>query len=87
MYEYVIYCINIFIIVLEVIVLLYLIQTVVHLGSFLRKLTYMLVIPVLDPVQRIMKRSVMNHFSLDLSPYILLILLCYLERVCAYLLS
>lgn len=87
MYEYILYCMDIFFVVLEVIVLLYLIQTVVYLGSFLRRVTFMLVAPILEPMQRLVRHSVMNNFSIDLSPYILLIFLYYLERVCDYLLS
>lgn len=87
MYEYIIYCMGIFFVVLEIIVLLYMIQTIVDFGDIVRKYTIILVAPVLLPMQRLVRRSVMNTFSLDLSPYILLIVLYYLERICDYLIS
>lgn len=87
MYEYIIYCMGIFFVVLEIIVLLYMIQTIVDFGDIVRKYTIILVAPILLPMQKLVRRSVMNTFSLDLSPYILLILLYYLERICDYLIS
>lgn len=87
MYEYIIYCMGIFFVVLEVIVLLYVLQTIVDLGYHVRKFTVILVAPILLPMQKLVRRSVMNTFSMDLSPYILLIVLYYLERICNYLIS
>lgn len=87
MYRYIVYCMGIFVIVLKAIVLMYLIQTVIPMGNFIRRWTLILVAPILEPMQRLVRHSVMNHFSLDLSPYILLVLLGYLARVCDYLIS
>lgn len=87
MYLSVVYSLEIFFIVLEVIVLLYLIQKMFDFGLQVRKLTLILVAPILQPMQKIVKHSIMNTFSMDLSPYILIVILSYLERVCRYLLQ
>lgn len=87
MVEYVIYCMGIFFIVLEVIVLIYMLQSIINMGRYARLVTLILVEPILSPMQRLVKHSVMNTFSLDLSPYILLVILYYLGKVCDYLLS
>ena len=87
MYQSVVYSLEIFFIVLEVIVLLYLIQKMFDFGLQVRKMTLILVAPILQPMQKIVKHSIMNTFSMDLSPYILIVILSYLERVCRYLLQ
>lgn len=84
---YIIYCMGIFFIVLEVIVLIYMLQSFIDMGHYVRLVTLILVEPVLSPMQKLVRHSVMNTFSLDLSPYILLIILYYLGKVCDYLLS
>lgn len=87
MVHYIVYCMDIFFIVLECLVVLFLIQSFFPLPQKVRIFFLMMVSPILFPMQKIMKRSMMNTFSLDLSPYIILIALSYLERVCSYLLS
>ena len=71
MYQYIVYSLEIFFIVLEVIVLLYLIQKMFDFGLQVRRITLILVAPILQPMQRMVKHSVMNTFSVDLSPYLL----------------
>ncbi len=87
MYRYILYCTNIFAIVLEVIVLIYMMQGIFRFGPKLRYFLLMLVSPVLVPMQKMVRRSILNTFTIDLSPYVLLIVLVYLEQVCAYLLQ
>jgi uncharacterized protein YggT (Ycf19 family) len=78
---------GIFFVVLEIIVLFYIVQGIFDLGSFCRRASIILVAPILSPMQKLVRRSVMNTFTLDLSPYILLIVLYYLERICDYLIA
>lgn len=85
MLQYIAYCMGIFFVVLEIIVLFYVFQTMIDMGTFMRKLSLFMAAPVLQPVQALVRRSVMNTFSVDLSPYILLIILFYLEQLCNYL--
>ncbi|MCD7825780.1 MAG: YggT family protein [Clostridiaceae bacterium] len=85
MYQYLLYCFNIFFLVLEVIVLVYLVQDLLRLGPKVRYFLLMLISPMLFPMRNLVKHSILNTFSMDLSPYILLIILAYLERVCTYL--
>ena len=86
MVAYVIYCLQLFFTVLEVIVLLYMIQTVLNMGIHIQRFLLMLMYPMLYPMQRLVKHSVLGTFSVDLSPYILLVVLNYLGNICSYLL-
>lgn len=87
MVYYIIYCMEIFFIVLECLVVLFLVQSFFPLSQKVRIFFLMMVSPILFPMQKIMKYSMMNTFSIDLSPYVILIILSYLERVCSYFLS
>ena len=86
MIAYVIYCLQVFFTVLEVIVLLYMIQSVLYMGIHIQRFMLMLAYPMLHPMQRLVKHSVLGTFSVDLSPYILLVALNYLGNICNYLL-
>ncbi len=87
MFSYIVYCLSIFLIVLEVIVLFFLLQSIIYMGQRMKKFSFMLIAPMLFPMQRLVQKSVMNTFSVDLSPYLILIVLFYLEKFCGYLLS
>lgn len=87
MFTYVVYCFQIFFVVLEVIVLLYMIQSLFYMGELVNFFLVMLMYPMLYPVQKLMKCSVLGTFSVDLSPYILLVILNYLGNMCDYLLK
>lgn len=87
MVHYIIYCMEIFFIVLECLAVLFLVQSFFPLSQKVRLFFLMMVSPILFPMQKIMKHSMMNTFSIDLSPYVILIILSYLERVCSYFLS
>ena len=87
MFAYVIYCFQIFFAVLEVIVVLYMIQTILNMGAHIQWFLLMLMYPMLHPMQRLIKHSVLGTFSVDLSPYILLVILNYLGNICSYLLK
>lgn len=87
MVHYIIYCMEIFFIVLECLVVLFLVQSFFPLSQKVRLFFLMMVSPILFPMQKIMKHSMMNTFSIDLSPYVILNILSYLERVCSYFLS
>lgn len=85
MLTYVLYCLNIFFTVLEVIVLVYMVQTLIPMGEFLRRFLLMLMYPMLYPMQKLLRHSVLSTFSIDLSPYVILIILNYLGLLCTYL--
>ena len=87
MFTYVVYCFQIFFVVLEVIVLLYMIQSLFYMGELVNYFLVMLMYPMLYPVQKLMRCSVLGTFSVDLSPYILLVILNYLGNMCDYLLK
>lgn len=87
MYHYIVYCFGIFFVVLECIVFFYVLQTMINMGEMVRKAALFLVAPILQPMQGLVRHSIMNTFSMDLSPYFLMIVLFYLERLCNYLLA
>ena len=87
MAAYVIYCLQLFFAVLEVIVLLYMIQSILNMGIRIQRFLLMLMYPMLYPMQGLVKHSVLGTFSIDLSPYILLVVLNYLGNICSYLLN
>lgn len=87
MVSYIAYCMGIFFTILELIVLLYLIQSFLYLGKWIQRLTLFLVIPILVPMRILVSKSILNTFTLDLSPYILFVILFYLNNICDYLLA
>ena len=87
MVQYLLYCFRIFFVVLEVILILYMLQGFFHMGRAVKMFFIMLVYPMLAPMQRIFRYSILNTFSIDLSPYVTLILLNYLYYVCSMLLE
>lgn len=87
MFVYITYCVQIFFTVLEVIVLLYMIQSIFYMGPHIQRFLLMLMYPMLYPMQKLLGHSVLGTFSIDLSPYILLVILNYLGNICSYLLK
>ena len=87
MVQYWIYCFSIFFVVLEVILILYMLQSFFYMGYFVRMFLVMLVYPMLAPMQRVFKYSILNTYSMDLSPYITLIILNYCYYMCEILLQ
>lgn len=87
MVQYWIYCFSIFFVVLEVILILYMLQSFFYMGFFVRMFLVMLVYPMLAPMQRVFKYSILNTYSMDLSPYITLIILNYCYYMCEILLQ
>ncbi len=85
MVNYIAYCMNIFFYVLDVVVLLYLIKNILPFGQHVKYIIDMLIIPILIPMQKIVKHSILKCFRVDISPYILLIIQAYLHSVCMYL--
>ena len=58
MLYYIAYCFNIFFMVLEIFVLLYLIKNILPFGVFVKYIIDIMTAPVLVPVQKIVKHSV-----------------------------
>lgn len=87
MYQYIVYCMGVFFVVLECIVLFYILQSLINMGVFVRSVALYLVAPMLQPMQCLVRHSILNTFSIDFSPYLLMILLFYLESLCNYLLG
>lgn len=86
MFSYVVYCLHIFFMVLEVILVMYMLQNFFYVGRVVRLFLLMLVYPMLAPLQGILKYSILNTFSVDLSPYLALVMLNYCCFICEALL-
>lgn len=87
MLYYIAYCLNIFFMVLEIFVLLYILKNMLPFSMALKGLIDILAMPVLIPIQKIVKHSVLKCFKVDISPYIVLIVLFYLGNICSYLME
>ncbi len=87
MLYYIAYCLNIFFIILEVFVLLYVLKNMLPFSMALKGLIDVLAMPVLMLVQKIVKHSVLRCFKVDISPYIALIVFFYLSNFCSYLME
>lgn len=87
MLEGVLYTLQIFFLVLDCIVLLYLLRSLlVHLpfiGMQLVQAIAVLMTPMWVPMHHILKHSILHTVRLDLSPYILLLVLTYLQGLCS----
>lgn len=85
-----IYCLQIFFLVLDCIVLLYLLRSLLlrfPFGKQLLQLVITLLLPIWVPMQYLLRHSILHTMRFDLSPYILLLLLTYLQRLCSLLLN
>ena len=85
MISYIMYCLNIFFIVLSIIIVLYILTGVFNFGKRFRLFILILMEPMLTPMQKLVRNSIMNCFTVDISPYILLIFSVYLQRLCSYI--
>ena len=86
----VIYSLQIFLVILDCIVLLYLLRNLLLIFPFGRYLTQMvitLMLPMWVPMQYLLKHSILHTLKFDLSPYILLLILTYLQELCSMLLN
>ena len=84
-----IYSFQIFFIVLDCIVLLYLLRNLLAIfpfGGYMVKIIVTLVMPVWVPMQYLLRHSILHTLEFDLSPYLLLIILTYLQELCSWLL-
>ncbi len=71
---------SIFIMILEVLLLLYIFMGMIHVRS-LKKILTILLEPILLPIQILMKHSVFHTPISDLSPIVAVLLLSYIEQV------
>lgn len=86
----VIYSLQIFLVILDCIVLLYLLRNLLLIfpfGKYLTQMVITLMLPMWVPMQYLLKHSILHTLRFDLSPYILLLILTYLQELCATLLN
>lgn len=86
----VIYSLQIFFMVLDGVVLLYLLRNlflILPFGEYLEQLIIMLMLPMWVPMQYLFRHSILHTIRFDLSPYILLLMLTYLQELCSLLLN
>jgi hypothetical protein len=81
------YIFQLFFIVLDCIVLLYLLRNFLVLLPFGRELVKFITIlmtPIWVPVQFLLKHSILYTARVDMGPYVLILILTYLQALCAY---
>ncbi len=72
--------ISIFVMILEVLLLLYILMGIIHINFFKKILTFLLE-PILLPIQILMKHSVFHTPVSDLSPIVVVLLLSCIEQI------
>lgn len=80
------YTFQCFFIVLDVIVLLYLLRNILVMmpfGSSIVRLIAVLMTPMWYPMQWLVKHSILCTAKFDLCPYLLIIILTYLQGLCS----
>ena len=86
----ILYTFQCFFIVLDVVVLLYLLRNLLVLlpfgGSIVRVLA-VLMMPMWYPMQWLIKHSVLYTARYDICPYLLIILLTYLQELCSHIMN
>ena len=90
MLESMIYCMQLFFMVLDIIVLLYLFRSILIMlpfSKYLIEFIVTLMLPIWVPMQYILRHSILHTLKFDLSPYILLLVLTYLQTICSILLG
>ncbi len=86
----ILYTFQCFFIVLDVVVLLYLLRNLLVLlpfgGSIVRVLA-VLMMPMWYPMQWLIKHSILYTARYDICPYLLIILLTYLQELCSHIMN
>lgn len=72
--------ISIFIMILEVILLVYILLSMFHIGFLKRPISFLLE-PILLPIQKLMKHSVFHSPVYDISPIMAFLILSYIEKI------
>lgn len=90
MFQLVVYSLQIFFIILDCVVLLYLLNPIllaIPFGYHLSQLILTLMLPMWMPAQYLIRHSILHTVKYDLSPYLLLLVLTYLQGLCSTLLN
>lgn len=91
MFQLIVYSLQIFFVVLDCVILIFLLRSFIMMlpfaGSYIMKLDLILLLPMCYPIQYLLRHSVLHTVRVDLSPYILLLVLSYLQGICAILLN
>ncbi len=83
MLVYVLLCLRWFFIVLDCVVLIFLIRTMIPFGEKATKFILSLMLPMLFIMHGLLRRSILHTQQMDISPYLLLIVLSYLQDLCS----
>lgn len=86
----ILYTFQCFFIVLDVVVLLYLLRNLLVLlpfgGSIVRVLA-VLMMPMWYPMQWLIRHSILYTARYDICPYLLIIILTYLQELCSHIMN
>lgn len=90
MMQLIIYTFQCFFIVLDVVVLLYLLRSFLVLfpfGDYIVRLLAVLMTPMWYPMQWLIKHSILYTAKFDLCPYLLIVVLTYLQGLCSRIMN
>ena len=83
---YLVYSLYLLLIIIMIIDVIYMLRGIIPLGSFINNILDNLMKPLLCPVRYLVKHSILKCIKVDISPYIILIVLSYLQAICKYFL-
>ncbi len=86
----ILYTFQCFFIVLDVVVLLYLLRNLLVLlpfGGSIVKVLAVLMMPMWYPMQWLIKHSILYTARYDICPYLLIIILTYLQELCSHIMN
>lgn len=87
MQYYLVYSLYLFFTIIMITDVIYILRKIIPWGDFLNKMLDNIMKPLLQPMRFIVKHSVLKCLEIDISPYIILIILSYMQSVCSFLLS
>lgn len=87
MQYYLVYTLYLFVIIIMIINFVYMFSGVITLGSLINNILDNLMKPLLCPIRYMLKHSILKCIKVDLSSYIILIVLLYLQALCKYFLG
>ena len=70
-----------FIILIEILVIMYIVSTWIFRSRSISKRLYELLVPILEPLEKLSTKSVLFMPIVELAPILLLIILIYIEQI------
>lgn len=84
---YLVYSLYLFFIITMIVDVIYMLRWIVPFGDFINNILDNIMKPLLYPIRLVVKHSILKCLKIDISPYIILIILSYMQSVCSFLLN